>query len=64
MKFKQLTAFIISFLCMLAIICLTGAAVGKMISLGWFFVLTVLLGAVLQFSISYLDKQIKDGEWL
>lgn len=64
MKLKQLTAFIISFLCMLAIIALTGAVVGKMISIGWFFLLTVLLGAALQFSIGYLDRQIKDGEWL
>lgn len=64
MKLKQVSAFIITFLCMLAIICLTGAAVGKMISLGWFFVLVVVLGIVMQRSINYLDRQIKDGEWL
>ena len=64
MKLKQVSAFIITFLCMLAIICLTGLVAGKMISLGWFFVLVVVLGIVMQRSINYLDRQIKDGEWL
>ena len=64
MKLKQVSAFIITFLCMLAIICLTGLAAGKMISLGWFFVLVAVSGIVMQRSINYLDRQIKDGKWL
>jgi hypothetical protein len=63
LKLKQLIAFIISISCMVAIITLTGAAVNKHLTLGWYVFWMALSTLVLQLDICYLDKQINGGEW-
>lgn len=64
MKYKQLAAFIGTYLCLAVLVVLTCAVVNKAISLGLFFILAFITGVVWQVTMNYLKKQFKNGEWV